>query len=233
MKRLSVLAMLLLSLAARANELPAYPFVHVSGSAYLDVVPDQGSVDFELAARDPKVEPASAVVQQRAQELRTLTESLGIAAKDVDIDNPRAEWAKDGTAYVVKVQVHINVRDLAKWAALVQPILGMQNVDGVMTAFDTSERTRIESELLVQALADAKRKAGVIAGGVGRKLGAVAGVSHGQVKNLTLSLGLVPADFRFNRDDDAGARTAKSAAEYLTVNALKFEQGVDVLYRLK
>lgn len=233
MNRLTILALLILPLAASANELPTYPFVHVNGSAYVNVVPDQGSVDFELAARDAKVEPAAAQVQTRAQEIRTLAQSLGIRTSDLDIDNPRAEWTKDGNAYVVKVQVHINVRDLGKWAALVQPILAMQNVDGLMTAFDTSERTRVESELLVQALADATRKAGVIAGGVGRKLGTVAGVSPGQVKNLTLSLGLVPEDFRYHREDDPRARDAKSASEYLTVNALKFQQGVDVLYRLK
>jgi uncharacterized protein YggE len=233
MKRKSILALLLMSSVVRANELPAYPFVHVSGTAYLNVVPDQGSVDFELVARDQKVEPAAAVVQHRAQDVRMLTDSLGIAAADIDIDNPRAEWAKDGTAYVVKVQVHINVRDLAKWAALVQPILGMENVDGVMTAFDTSERTRVESDLLVQALADANRKAGVIAGGVGRRLGSVAGVSNSQLKNLTLALGLVPADFRYTHPDNADARQAKSVEQYLSVNALKFQQDVDVLYRMK
>ncbi|WP_167758608.1 SIMPL domain-containing protein [Zemynaea arenosa] len=217
---------------SQAAELPNYPFIHANGRAEISVASDEATLDFEIVASDANAETAAATVGTRAGEIKALAASIGIAADDVTIADPRRDVRKDGTGWDIKVGVRILVRDISVWAALVQPVLGMQNIEGLAVDFGSTQRHQLEMQLLADAVQDAKVHAEALAKGAGRKVGAVAGISYAPVKNLSTSMGFVESDFRYTRDR-APASAPRPASEYLAVQAVKLQQQVDVVYRIK
>jgi uncharacterized protein YggE len=230
MKSFVVAAILALPLACDAAELPQYPFIHATGTASVDVAPDLGVVDFEIIA-DGTAEQSAQTVAARALEVRELAESLGLDADAVQATDPRKDLRKDGVTYEVRLSVHIDVKDLSKWAALTQPLLDKPNLEGFVTGFDRSDRRQIEEQLVADAIKDARHRAEVMADGFRAKVGAVTAISPAPLKNLSTALGFVPVDFRLT--SGRGPRPNKERREYLNVVALKLQQSVDVVYRIK
>ncbi|MGZ8288593.1 MAG: SIMPL domain-containing protein [Telluria sp.] len=220
---------------AAAQGLPAYPFVHASGSGSIMAAPDIGELDFELTAGDTDPAAALAVLETRIAQIRTLAHGLGIPAHDLEIRDPRKDIRK-GTeneaapVYDLRAGVHIKVADLSKWRELVSPLAGMPNLDGFATAFDTSQRDKVEVELMEQAMATARRKAQTMAKGAGQKLGAVTAVTSGELKNLTRAMGLSPSEGRYS---GAGVRRAYNQQDLLAIEIIKLSQSVDMIFRLK
>ena len=235
-------AILMLSLstgAASAASVPDYPFVHVTGSAFQAVVPDIGSLDFEIVALDADPAAARAVLQARVGEVRDLAGQNGIDADDVVVREVRQGIRKEERAangapvYELRCDVHINVRNLANWAPLAGGLLGKSNLDGFASGFDRSDMDRIKDELITQAIQDARHQADVMASAGGRRVGAVMGATPEALKNLSTAMGLERGEIR--RDDrTAGTRGQDVDREQLlAVPALKLRQPVDVIFRLE
>ena len=229
---------------AKAGELPAYPFVHVSGVGKTMVVPDRGEIDFEVTAQAASADQARALIDTRLAEIRALLEQVGMAASDMEVrdvrkdqvknankDAPRADEAgADPTQ--LKCTVHINVRELARWRDLLSPLLNMANLDGFAVAFDTTEREKIEAQLLADAMSDARIKAQSMLTGVGKKVGAVAGVTNGELKNMSRAMGLAAVEFR-NYGGGSSAAVETDRASLLAIISIKMAQPVDVIFRIK
>lgn len=227
----------ILPLSAGAAGLPTYPFIHVSGSGEIRVRPDLGQIDFEVAAVDGDPAVATALVATRVAEIRVLMEEQGVSGDELEVRDMRKDIRKDLKKFdtaapqvEVRCGVKIVVKDLARWKAIVAPLLDKPNLDGFMTAFDTSERDKVEAALMNDAIRMARRKAEGIAAGFGRKLGPVSGVSIGELKNLTRSMNLTPSEF-YQRGARRGDDTPRD--EILMVNLIKLSQGVDVIFRIK
>jgi uncharacterized protein YggE len=223
--------------SVQASQLPDYPFVHASGTAFVHVLPDRGEVDFDLSVHDGEPEAARALLEARIAELRALMEQQGLGADDIEINGVRREMRKgaggDATAeaYDLLCAVHIEVKDLTKWRALLQPLLAMKNLDHLSVSFSTLERDKIEMELAAQALKDAQRRADAMARGVGKRAGAATAISSGQLKNLTAAVGLQTVNDYTNSNKRQGKQ--QDTADLLMVSALKMSQSVDVIFRLK
>ncbi len=222
---------------ARAADLPAYPFVHVSGIAVSNVVPDVGEIDFEIVAFDAAPEQARAVVDSRLAEIRAMLEQRGLAITDLEVRDVRRELRKQdppaqpgAEIYQVKCSVHIVMRSLTNWRDVVSALLNMPNLDGFGVAFDTSERQKIEMELLADAVKDARRKATGLMAGFGRKVGEVAGVTSGDLKNVSRAMGMAAVDSRSYAPSRGGVETDR--ASLLMINSLKLAQPVDVIFRI-
>ena len=226
-----------LSMPALAADLPAYPFIHATGTAYSFVMPDLGDIDFEVAVFDPSPDTATAQVQDRIDEIRALLIEQGLAeaAAGIEVRDVRKEIRKGAEQdpvnpqYVIKASVHINVADLSKWPAVMRPLLAMPNLDAFAVTFGATERIRLEEELMGEAVKDAQRKADAMARGFGKRVGAVAGISSDQLKNLGNAVGLVPSD-RFQR---ANSRQRQNPDDMLMVTVMKMGQTVDALFRIK
>lgn len=231
MKRFIATLAFLAPLAVGASPLPEYPFVHATGTAFVTIIPDQGSIDFEILVVAPDIEEAVATFTERGKAIRALTEQFGIAPDDIEIGDIRRAWTKDGTRQELRANAHINVRVLANWVPLVQGLLAVPNLEGFVTDFSSSEKDKAVDESVRDAIRDATRKARLIAEATGRKLGPVAGISTTPLKNLGNAMGLVPSDF-YQRSSSS-ARPTRTAEEILTVTALKWSQSVDVVYKLK
>lgn len=237
--RRAVLVLALLAGHAAAAPIPDYPFVHVTGSAFQTVMPDIGSLDFEIVAADADPAAARATVEARLGELRDLMHKLDVAPDDVAVREVRQNIRKDehgaSGAPVVEVRcdVHINVRNLSNWAALAGGLLGKPNLDGFAASFDRSDMDRINDELMTQAIADARRQADVMAAGFGRRVGAVMGATPDALKNLTTALGLERDEFRRPRDEGKARAQDVDREQLLAIHAIKLRQPVDVIFRLE
>jgi uncharacterized protein YggE len=226
---------LALPAAVQASPLPAYPFVHVSAEATRYTTPNIGAVDFMIVAADADADPALArtTLETRIAEVRALLQEQGIPLEDLETRDVRREAGKNGaaepTAQELRVSVHLIVRDLSKWRAVVAPLLDKPNLADFATSFDIVERDQFEADLMADALRDARRRAEIIAKGTKRKLGAVTAVTPGGVKNVGAAVGLVRADFSYTRVKPTNIQ----ARDFLSVDALKLVQPVDVVFRLE
>jgi len=234
LKALALAAVLFTAAASQASPLPAYPFVHVSADASRYTTPNIGALDFIVAAADADPALARATVETRIAEVRALLQEQGIPLEDMETRDVRREpgrnAAAEATAQELRVSVHLIVRDLSKWQAVVAPLLDKPNLLDFATSFDIVEREQVEAELMANALADARRRAEIIAKGTRRKLGAVTAVTPGGVKNVGATIGLVRADVGFTR---VRAASNVEGRNFLSVDALKLVQPVDVVFRLE
>lgn len=228
-----------LSLPAAADSLPSYPFIHVTGSAYQQVLPDIAALDFEVVAVDADPAAARAVVEARLGEARDLMGQLGLDPADLAVREVRQSEPKDkqpatgGPVYEVRCDVHIDVRKVAAWAALAGGLVGKANLDGFASSFDLSTMDQLNDELVTQAIADARRRAGVMAAADGRRLGAMMAATPQELKNLTTSMGLERGDFRYQRTSSNARAGEVDREQLLMVQSLKLKQPVDVIFRIE
>lgn len=238
-KKLVILsAFVVAPLSVSAQGLPAYPFIHVNGTGSISMMPDLGAIDFEVAASDADPEVALATVNARLAEIRALLAETGIAEADVEIRDVRREIKRSesaeplaGAIHELRSGVKITIRDLRKWKDVLAPLLAKPNLDGFMTVFDTTEREKVEMDLMAEAIKVARRKGVGMAAGFGRKLGAVRAVSSGELKNLSRSLNLAPSEFSFRGNNNRNEKNVR--ADLLTINVLKLAQLVDVIFRIQ
>lgn len=237
----SVLAGLLAStlLCAQAADLPSHPFIHVSGTGYIELMPDIGEIDFEITAHDPDPEAARTVVETRIGEIRALLAPLGLAQEDIEIRNVSKVMRKteqsvqSGVLYDIKSGMRIRVREIAKWREVISPLISMQNVDGFMIFFDVTDRVKAETELMGNAITSARKKAEMMAKASGRALGPVAGMSTGDLKNLSRALGFVAVPIDYSIRQQNSSRSGGNREELLGIIPVKLSQPVDIIYRIK
>jgi uncharacterized protein YggE len=223
-------------LTVSASNLPEYPFIHVTGSAYSYVVPDIGALDFEIFASDADPAAARAAVEARIAEIRALYQEQGLSTDDVEIRDVRQNIRKGdegavAPVYQLKCTAHLTVRELTKWSAIAGGLLAKPNLDNFSVSFEASARDKIEMDLTAEAIKDARRRAEGMAAGFGRKVGPVTAVTSGALKNLTGAMGLVPVDYLSRRNSSDAAHVARS--EIVNIVNLKFSQPVDVIFRIK
>jgi uncharacterized protein YggE len=224
----------IISLAARSAELPAYPFIHVSGASMTYVMPDVGEIDFEISAQDADPAAALKVVATRVAEVRALLAQAGSPEDTVDVREMRKVMTKSKRGEPgdeIRCAVKVTVSDMSKWKAIVVPLLEMPNLDGFMTALDTRQRAKLEMELLGAAIQDARRKGEGMAAGFGRKLGAVGGASPGELKNLTRTMNLASSEF-YQRSGQRNV-AQPDREELVAVTMLKLAHSVDVIFKIK
>jgi uncharacterized protein YggE len=224
---------------AAAESLPAYPFIHVTGSAFQQVMPDIAALDFEAVAVDADPAAARAVLDARVNEARALMQQLGMDPQDLIVREVRQSQPKDkqpatgGPVYELRGDVHIEVRNVAAWRALAGGLLGKPNLDGFACSFDLSTMDQVTDQLVTEAVQDARRRAGVMAAADGRRVGAMMAATPQELKNLTTAMGLDRGEFRYQRNA-SNARTGDADPDtLLMVQALKLRQPVDVIFRIE
>jgi uncharacterized protein YggE len=127
-----------------------------------------------------------------------------------------------------RVTLHVTVRDLAQWTPLMQALLVMKDIESMAVSFNRSDREKVESELLQQAIASARLKAQDIARGFRAKLGPATGVSIGPLRNLSNAMGLAS-------DSNArggSTRRPPAGVNMALIESIRLAQSVDVIYRI-
>lgn len=236
----TLLAASCLAVPASAAEFPDYPFIHTSGTGFVYVAPDLGEIDFEISVADADPQAAVQRIEAHITAVRAVLAAAGVKADDIDIRDVRRELRKgeggrlvvvgEAPTYDLKCGVHLRVADLSKWKAVLGPLIVMPDIDGFLIGFDSSKREQIETDLTVEALKNARRRAEAMAGGVGRKLGLASAVSAGDLKNVTRAVGLAGAQSVNVRRTE---RNDPDREGLLMIVPMKLSQSVDVIYRFK
>lgn len=231
---LAALLLAATALPSVAADLPNHPFIHVSGSAEVYVMPDIGEVDIDIVSYEADADAAWKLINEQLEASRALFTQHGVAAEDLLVQDivrrPRkVDVLPEGPVPMeTRVAVHATVRDIAQWTPLLRALLVMKNIESLAVAFNRNDRDKVESELLAQALGTAKRKAQDVARGAGVKLGAASGVSTGALRNLSNAMGMASDPFGRNSAD----RRSPPKADMALVQAMRLAQGVDVIYRI-
>jgi uncharacterized protein YggE len=228
---------------AGASPVPDYPFVHVVGSAYTAVLPDIAVLDFEIVATDADPAAAKAVLEARVGEIRALMGQLSLDPEDAVVREVRQTVRKgeqssgggppQALSYELRCDVKISVRNVSSWPALAGGLFGKPNLDGFASTFDLSTMQQTNDELVTNAIADARRRAEVIAVASGRRLGAVTAVTPEAIKNLSTAMGLQRDDFRMERRSGTPDRGDVDREQLMTITAIRLNQPVDVIFRLE
>jgi len=223
------------TLPAMAADLPSHPFIHVGASADQYIMPDVGEIDIDIVSLEPDADAAWKIVNEKLEAGRALFAQHGVAAEDVFVQDivrrPRkVDVLPEGQPVPMetRVSMHITVRDLGHWTPLMRALLVMKDIESLTVAFNRSDREQVESDLLQQAIATARKKAQDIARGVGARLGPATGISIGPIKNLSNAMGL--ANDAYARSG-GGQRTPKRA-DMALVQSMRLLQAVDVIYRI-
>ncbi|MDY7537812.1 SIMPL domain-containing protein [Undibacterium sp. 5I1] len=222
---------------SEASQLPEYPFIHTSGFAYAKVQPDFGEILFEINVIDTDPDVAFNNAAARITDIKTLLAQQNIAENDIVIrDLKRSVSKTDGsqspsTSLVeLSSNIYIKVRDLSHWQAIMLPILKLKNLDKFGTAFDISERGKIELDLAGEAIKDAQRKASSLVNIAGKRLGAVMAISESRIKSLGSSFGVV-SENTYSQDGDTRLQTV--GEDLLRVPPIKLQATIDVMFELK
>lgn len=186
----SALAALVLLAAspAGAEDISEQRRITVSASGSVAAVPDQarisGGVTTEAATAKEALAQNSAAM---AKVIGGLKES-GIEAKDIQTTSlrvePRYTRAKEGEApkidgYRVTNQVEITARDLDKLGEVLDQLvsLGVNEMGGL--SFEVSKAETLRDEARKEAVANARRRAELLAAGAGVELGEVLKIDEG------------------------------------------------------
>ena len=236
LKRFAALLLLAASaLPGTAADLPNHPFIHVSANADQYIMPDVGEIDIDVVSLEPDADAAWKLVNERLEASRALFAQNGIATEDVFVQDivrrPRKiEVLPEGQPVPMetRVSLHVTVRELGQWTPLMRALLVMKDIESLSVSFNRSDREKVETELLQQALATARLKAQDIARGVGAKLGPATGVSMAPLKNLSNAMGMASD----SNAHASGGRRNPAKADMALVQAMRLAQSVDVIYRI-
>jgi uncharacterized protein len=185
-RALALLAVLVIGLPATPALADAPGSVTASGEGRIEVAPDIAWLHFGVSARQATVAAARDEVARGVARLIALARDAGLQEEQISTAalsvSPEFDWDPQTRerrllGYVVSRQVTLKLTDLDRLGELTEQALGLGVTDASPASFDSSRRAELETEALVTAVRDARRKAEAMAGALGVGLGAVQRIS--------------------------------------------------------
>jgi len=199
LKRPLIPLLFLFASAAWPSSIPDYPFVFAQGTAVLKIAPN--IVTCRLTIRAINVDPkhAQGIVNARLTELLAVLSKNRLLKDDVDASAVRKAIVTNDYSRADPVQVRgynvsrgvtFKVRDLGRWPAIADYLLGAKNIDNLTVEYDRIDRAALEADLITKAAADAKNRATHLAVSFGRRLGPPAAISPQPFASIGDTFGL-------------------------------------------
>lgn len=173
------LALSVVSAPAVAQQKPSERYVSVTGEGEANAVPDLAIIQAGVTTQGKTARIASNANSGAMAKVLAALKGAGIAERDVQTSqfsiSPMYDSRRDGdnriTGFQASNQVSVKVRDLAKLAAVLDQVIaaGANDLSGVH--FAVSERSKLLDKARGDAVADARRKAELLAQAAGAKLG--------------------------------------------------------------
>lgn len=199
-KQLGFMACVVLVLANTgrgADEMKArIATIAVNGTGKISAVPDIAEINVGVVTQAPTAQQALAANTEAMTTLQALLKERGVAAKDVQTtqiqvnpqysqprpqrpDQPQAEFVPRIVGYRVDNSVQVTSRQIAKLGALLDALVqaGANQIHGIQ--FRVGEPEKLLDEARKRAMADAKRKAEMLAGEAGVVLGPPVSIQEG------------------------------------------------------
>ncbi len=180
---------LLVALASplRAEEKPMDRLITVSATGYAYAEPDRASVSAGVAAEADTAAAALSANTELMQKVVAGLKESGVDAKDIQTSNfnvePRYSNPREGAppaidGYRVSNQVTVLVRDLKALGGLLDKLvsLGANQVSGL--SFEVSKAETLKDEARKEAVANARRRAELLAAAAGAEIGEVVTIAE-------------------------------------------------------
>ncbi|AFU99517.1 SIMPL domain-containing protein [Simiduia agarivorans] len=234
-----VLFLALISQAAVAANLPDFPFIVSVGKAEREVKPDIATVNLGIVSFESSSELAIEKVGLATDGVLKVLQSYGISASAVEATDMEKSTKRRRDSeynnlailgYEVSRALIIELNDLSKYSELVSDIVAIDNVTGVRTAFDVTDRIEIERELVGIASKDARNKAEQMAEGLGTKIRSVYAISQNS------DFGSFFATFGARSDQilaDLASPTGRARVVMFVPKTITISQGINVVFRMK
>lgn len=213
------------------------PSLSVSGTGKISAAPDMASVSVGVVSEAATASDALRANSQSMAALQTAIRERGVAAKDMQTSNisvqpkysqpapgrPQGEFVSRIVGYSVTNTVEIRVRDLGKLGELLDAVVsaGANQVYGITFGIDKADA--LLDEARKRAVADARRKAELLAG--------EAGVVLGQALQISESGGMVPPTPMAFR---GGGMMAMAAAEVpVSSGEIDLSVNIQIVYEIR
>lgn len=211
----------------RAEDKPMDRLITVSATGYAYAEPDRVRLSTGVTAEADTAEAALSANTELMQKVVAGLKENGIDAKNIQTSNfhvePRYTNPRDGTAptingYRVSNQVTILVQDLKSLGGLLDKLvaLGANQVHGL--TFEVSAAETLKDEARKEAIANARRRAELLA--------AAAGAEVGEVVTITEETG-------YGGPRPVAMRAAKAEAVPIEAGTETLEARVAVTWKLK
>ena len=230
-KGIALLTALVLMLAATAAL--ADTKITVSGTGEVRISADTAVISLGVSARDKDVLKAQQKVNELIAAIRKTLKEQGVAEENInteyiniyalyDYENDQEQLA----AYNASSTLAIRVTEMDRVGALIDASFaaGANTLNGIF--FSASDTEEAKAEALKKAVADAKKKAEILAEASGLKLAGIENITEGGVSSYENSIGNVRAKgFDVEEEtDDAGtvvqaAKLVISASVSITFDA--------------
>jgi uncharacterized protein YggE len=170
-----------------------FPVVEVQGAATREVAPDRADITIGVFAEKPSAAEATAALARQSSGLMQEIDAAGVARKDVrttsvevspiyaEARDPKAQTVRQTlTGFRASTELAVTTADIEHVGDLVTKLLSTHanQLEGV--AFRVSDRAELEDALLGQAVANAAKRARILAEGASMSLGELVEIDAGQ-----------------------------------------------------
>ena len=175
----------LIAAPALAQTVP--PAISVSGEATISVAPDQAQIEAGVTSEAKTARAASEANNAAMRKVLLALKAAGIEAKDIQTSRlslqPESAPNRTGGAnsivgYRASNQVTVRLRDVAKVGSTIDLLVGAGATDIGGIDFSVSNASKLLDDARAQAIADARRKAEILAKAAGVTLGAPLSISE-------------------------------------------------------
>lgn len=236
MRVLVLIGCLLMSWDAISSPIPDFPFVTVTGESSRKVTPDTAIVGIEVVTYSESADKAFEKLNNTAAKLLSILKKYQVStdnitahqfAKDTKQAREKNGYNRlDILGYEFTQIFEIRLDKLERYSEIADEVSKMDNVRGLKSEFDVSNREEIEIELIGLAGKNAKLKAKKMALGLDIKLGSVFAINDtGSYKSFFATFGL---------DNDRaiafGMPTIDSS--FFVPKHIEISKTINVLYKL-
>lgn len=236
-KRYLLLSLFLLASTAFASSLPSYPFIHVNGRAAIVLAPNVGEIDFELTELSENPQFTFQKMLDHSNDVFDFLKSENIIGEDVEAGEIKKyvssveyqDAAVGEKKYRLIRDFHVVVKDFSQWNRVVSGLLQKSYLGNFNVKFGRNDMPRIQQDLFLMASADAANNAQLLAKSFSVKLGNAAAISNTPIKTISTTMGLDGPIVAENLVADLKPVSRDLGAP----SFLKFQQTIDVIYKLK
>ena len=238
MQRLLLTAVLLIvAIASHAQSIGGSPFVAVHGKARTEVVPDIFPLAITLEDTSQDAAGTQRLIENYAQEIIGITQSMKMPDADVDIANlsvsPEYRYNDNtdkqtflGNRY--RREIKLRFHSLADLKRVIEMLPKAKQVRLDTGTFQSSKGDELRRQLLTKAVEDANKTADVMAKAVGRRVGGVHNIS-----NQGFNVRYVESDdTTLDRVQVTGSAAQPGPQIALREGTIQLDQNVYIIYTL-
>lgn len=233
----AMLTLLSVAGVATAGDLPTHRFIHASGEVVRSYAANVGEVNFELTELNPVPESCLESLLKDSDEVMAYLQELGVASEDIYATQIKRyispveylDTPENQKKYRLIRSFQVVVRDLEKWDTLIKYLTRKPYLGNFTVNFGRNDLASLQSEMLAQAIEEAKVQAKNIATSLAVKLDMVTGVSQSPLTSMSSALGLTGvAPIR-----DQGPKPTIVNRDLSVPAQLRFSMQVNLMYRIK